>query len=148
MRLPLCSVNTFNAIFFASFGTLDLLIRLARNEDPAPNVPPIGTELLVVAQFAADKFAAFALWPVVIPVAMGLQWFAPLLSFTCWAPIFASIQCGNTDYAVLVCCLDWLFSWYRFSRSTCLTFFDLRLIKFTKCTEMPSKYDSFSMRCG
>lgn len=114
VHLPLCSVNTFKAIFFASFGTLVLLMRLARNEEPAPNVlPPLGIVLLLpIAQLADDKFALFGpmICCVFSPDAMELQLFAdadaaataaaddddddaPRPSFTCWAPIL----CGGDD---------------------------------------------------
>lgn len=39
--LPLCSVNIFELMSRASFGTLDL-IRLARNDVPAPRALPGG----------------------------------------------------------------------------------------------------------
>lgn len=90
-------------MFFDSFGTFDLLMRLARNEEPAPNVPPPDTALLLpTGQLAVDKFELFA--PICCafsPVEIRLQLFAaavaaaaddedddaPLPSLTCWAPM-------------------------------------------------------------
>lgn len=99
-------------MFFDSFGTLDLLMRLARNEEPAPNVLPPGIVLaLAIAQLAADKFVLFG--PICCafsPDAIELQLFpeaeaaaaaaaaaddddddAPRPSFTCWAPILCYV---------------------------------------------------------
>lgn len=112
-HLPLCSVNTFKATFFDSFGTLDdLLMRLARNEDPAPNVLPPGIVLLLAnAQLADDdRFVLFepiccAFSPDVIELQLLPEAEAaaaaaaaddddddaPRPSFTCWAPIL----CGG-----------------------------------------------------
>lgn len=116
----MCSVNTFKAIFFGSFGTLDdLLMRLARNEEPAPNVlPPPGiVPALAIAQLAdADKFVLFGpICCALSPDVIELQLFpeaeaaaaaaaaaaddddddAPRPSFTCWAPILCG---GFVDY--------------------------------------------------
>lgn len=114
-HLPLCSVNTFKALFFGSFGTLDdLLMRLARNEEPAPNVPPPGiVPALASAQLDdADKFVLFG--PICCAFSptdvIELQLFpeaeaaaaaaaaaddddddAPRPSFTCWAPILCVV---------------------------------------------------------
>lgn len=108
---PLCSVNTFRAMFFGSFGTLVLFMRLARNEDPAPNVPaPPGTALFATGQFAVDKFVLFGPIFGLCPVEMGLQLFPPLASFTCCAPISVLIWCTRENRLFVYNWVCWLFS--------------------------------------
>lgn len=72
----------------ASFGVFGLCIRLARNEDPAPNVLVPDTLLVIDEQLllivAVPLFAVTMLFG---PVAVLLAMPPPRPSFTCWAPI-------------------------------------------------------------
>lgn len=82
-------------MFFGSFGILVLFIRLARNEDPAPNVlGPTGTALFTAGQFTdVDIFVLLGPRFGTSPVEMVLQLFPPLPSFTCCAPISTVVRC-------------------------------------------------------
>lgn len=86
--LPLCSVNIFKPIgVFDSFGIFGLCIRLARNEDPAPNVLVPDTLLVIDEQLLL--IVAFPLFTVTVPLRPDavLLPIPPRPSFTCWAPI-------------------------------------------------------------